>query len=191
MNISDDKAELLTFLKAAVTEAIEPLARKIEVLTKVIDKLQNQQKSKLTNTSSAQSLLNPAYIATAAYQHKTNNWGLNGQGRTNSQSNTAPKLYSQVAAPKNQFQRPNMATLQMGANYSTVSQGPPKVTKVSQPSQLIENPAYELAKRVQGFHPISSIDIKNAEKHLRMKKTKTKNSKRLENTAYNSLCKWK
>ena len=129
-------------VKNIIEDAVHPLLEKINELTKSMDQLNKKstatsepQKRFFSSTVNNEQLLNPQYNASPSYQSNKEGWGLTDQGRKAKNPNLTLPVPKGLKAPI------------------------PAQSKSAPISVSTDNPAFQLARKCQGFHPISSIDI--------------------------------
>ena len=154
---------IIELITNAVITAMIPLKKEIQLLNKTVMMLNDKvfpqdgqsqlpqtvtqfrkdvpqvQHAQFANNDVRESLLNPPYLNLPSYNPSAMNWGLKNQGRQ-------AKSYSNT----------------LSGNATTVNS--PRLIPVLHPAPKMiitenKNPAYELARRCMGFHPITSIDV--------------------------------
>ena len=135
----------IKMVQDAINSAIQPLKEEIKALVEII-KVQNIIKQKADGCSSQlQDTQSPSL------PKARRDWGLAGQGRKK-----LKKLHQDSYAEKTAANIP--------APLLLLDQ-PPKTKRVTNPqvSKKVNNPAYALARRCQGFSPVTSDHLKRYE----------------------------
>ena len=160
---------IMLAIQGAVFKAIEPMVRKmsdqntlINKLDVKIDALTNQMAGvlKLTNKSCACANVAPNLAQILSNQQTPSKWGLSGQGRV--QQSLAPTLVVSTASlddtdihNPNSYSKVTQSRSTAGASSNILNAN--VVPPILKPVPM--NPAYKLARKCQGFHPLSSRDI--------------------------------
>ena len=136
----EENKVFLAMIKEAVDAAIKPMILQLSVLTRSVTEAARREKicckSNPTNLSFAQAArLKPIPLIPMPAQDIRQTAG---------------------------SEQPAFTNLQMGQKYLQPQMNVPTHDASAEPQKKVDNPAYELARKVQGFHPITSIDIEKA-----------------------------
>ena len=152
-------AAIIKLIKDTVIEAMLPLKEEICSLKTTISKLkqnplpqeQNRnflypigqnpfpqpQLGQFRSEDIRHNTLSPQITKSPIYNASTKNWGLVNQGR-------GAKPYSKTLSKQTEIVNSSVPNLQPAPAMR---------------NQVVTNPAYELARRCMGFHPITSVDV--------------------------------
>ena len=156
---------IMIAIQCAVTKAMEPLTKKVVEQNNLINKLDSKinmltdQLSKRTNSSCQHPVQN--LTQKLAAHSNPENWGLAGQGRVNNKPATNLLISTADLNDRDIFKPDSYADMVKSRSTAEASAELSNVIKIP-PPQLKSaplNPAYKLARRCQGFHPLSSRDI--------------------------------
>ena len=155
---------IMSAIQAAVNKAVEPLSLQISELIPLKEHvirleqevvkltLQMSKTSKPTNNFSCQGIDST---------HSSNSWGLKGQGQKQAGATYKPNLVVTTAdlVDLDIYQPASYAHVTKKTAPKNIEQAKNKTQNLTLTTPQPNNPAFNLARRCQGFHPIGSEDI--------------------------------